>query len=369
MHLTKNTFLKTINNRILLFLLSILVCYFSIISIEYFDSNMTGVVKVSPYIFVYYFLLFILLITIIRIIRTWYFKRKYPFMDSNHPSSWQAWKVLPYWIHILLNVVISFIFFEAYYPKFGVRDFQVIEEKIEIYKKIQENKNLSDGEKEIAQSDFKLMIQYYKPRYYSLIDHSVFSVHPNNQNLIKIMGEYPSSKMRSILWYYANLNLSDFNNDDRRYFKSKLTSMYNNKVVNIASANDKMFDANVKNGFLASPSQTFNNCESCRLTFYKPHMKMLSTLLDKEPQEIYENYKKLLKSKIDKSDEEFYSNYQKLKLTAQRNKEFNKMKPSEKIGHTFGTISESVGDSWDAAIGDKVDEFKKGFNKAKEPKD
>ena len=37
MHLTKNTFLKTINNRILLFLLSILVCYFSIISIEYFD--------------------------------------------------------------------------------------------------------------------------------------------------------------------------------------------------------------------------------------------------------------------------------------------------------------------------------------------
>ena len=75
MHLTKNTFLKTINNRILLFLLSILVCYFSIISIEYFDSNMTGVVKVSPYIFVYYFLLFILLITIIRIIRTWYFKR------------------------------------------------------------------------------------------------------------------------------------------------------------------------------------------------------------------------------------------------------------------------------------------------------
>ena len=131
MHLTKNTFLKTINKRILLFLLSILVCYFSIITIEYFDPNMTGVVKVSPYIFVYYFLSFISLATIIRIIRTWYFNRKYPFMDSNHPSSWQTWKVLPYWIHILLNVVISFIFFEAYYPKFGVHDFQIIEEKIE----------------------------------------------------------------------------------------------------------------------------------------------------------------------------------------------------------------------------------------------
>ena len=58
--------------------------------------------------------------------------------------------------------------------------------------------------------------------------------------------------------------------------------------------------------------------------------------------------------------------YQKLKLTVQRNKKLNEMKLSERIGHLFGTISETVGDSWDAAIGDTVDEFKKGYNKAKD---